>query len=451
MCANVPVVSKPVTGQFQQGLFSTTRTQPTVAPAPGIERSRLLRVCAHVGELGQVCGQLVRSDDLDGSTERHQTLCNPRQVTQRRVNSSSSLDQRSVSHALVGEHRHAAGRCASLREKASQRRAYFHHLQCRRPRRSSCACLVCCGRHHAGEGMPCESQPPPSAASRWAGRHVASKGPCVRPLGGMRRVAILPQVAPRQRGWQSRGAGACGRHFSSPRAPRHQTKHKPRSACRSGASWCVPVRCACPGSRRVCALAARRPGRPLTACIGTCSLPQRQENTTAPVRRLQSPGGVARAPLRPSNLQDGTGSALAGKGRGEAEAGQAARGAQPPAAALAPAATPAPPQGADKRWTLADFEVGKPLGRGKFGNVYLAREKSSQYLVALKVLFKARGAAPTAAQAWPHTGGVCQPPRGVHSAWRLPLALRTDSILLVRACAEPASAKQRGAPAAPRD
>jgi hypothetical protein len=28
-----------------------------------------------------------------------------------------------------------------------------------------------------------------------------------------------------------------------------------------------------------------------------------------------------------------------------------------------------------KRWTLNDFDIGKPLGRGKFGHVYLAREK----------------------------------------------------------------------------
>merc|ERR1711865_734698 len=43
-----------------------------------------------------------------------------------------------------------------------------------------------------------------------------------------------------------------------------------------------------------------------------------------------------------------------------------------------------------KRWSLADFDIGKPLGRGKFGNVYLAREKKSKYIVALKVLFKSQ-------------------------------------------------------------
>ncbi|KAG6486244.1 hypothetical protein ZIOFF_054814 [Zingiber officinale] len=42
----------------------------------------------------------------------------------------------------------------------------------------------------------------------------------------------------------------------------------------------------------------------------------------------------------------------------------------------------------EKRWTLNDFDIGKPLGRGKFGHVYLAREKKSNHIVALKVLFK---------------------------------------------------------------
>lgn len=41
-----------------------------------------------------------------------------------------------------------------------------------------------------------------------------------------------------------------------------------------------------------------------------------------------------------------------------------------------------------KKWALEDFEIGKPLGKGKFGNVYLARERKTQYVVALKVLFK---------------------------------------------------------------
>jgi serine/threonine protein kinase len=41
-----------------------------------------------------------------------------------------------------------------------------------------------------------------------------------------------------------------------------------------------------------------------------------------------------------------------------------------------------------RQWTIQDFEIGKPLGQGKFGNVYLAREKKHKFIVALKVLFK---------------------------------------------------------------
>jgi serine/threonine protein kinase len=45
---------------------------------------------------------------------------------------------------------------------------------------------------------------------------------------------------------------------------------------------------------------------------------------------------------------------------------------------------------AGTRWTLQDFEIGKPLGRGKFGKVYLARERRTKYIVALKVLSKSQ-------------------------------------------------------------
>ena len=35
--------------------------------------------------------------------------------------------------------------------------------------------------------------------------------------------------------------------------------------------------------------------------------------------------------------------------------------------------------------TLNDFDIGRPLGKGKFGNVYLARLNSNNLVVALKV------------------------------------------------------------------
>ena len=39
------------------------------------------------------------------------------------------------------------------------------------------------------------------------------------------------------------------------------------------------------------------------------------------------------------------------------------------------------------RWSLARFEIGRPLGKGQYGNVYLAREINSKFIVALKILF----------------------------------------------------------------
>ena len=44
--------------------------------------------------------------------------------------------------------------------------------------------------------------------------------------------------------------------------------------------------------------------------------------------------------------------------------------------------------GKDSEWSLKRFDIGRPLGKGKFGSVYLAREKSKKYIVALKILFK---------------------------------------------------------------
>lgn len=39
-------------------------------------------------------------------------------------------------------------------------------------------------------------------------------------------------------------------------------------------------------------------------------------------------------------------------------------------------------------WSLNDFELGKRLGRGKFGRVFLARERKTGYIIALKTLNK---------------------------------------------------------------
>ncbi|CAG0884858.1 unnamed protein product, partial [Cyprideis torosa] len=38
-------------------------------------------------------------------------------------------------------------------------------------------------------------------------------------------------------------------------------------------------------------------------------------------------------------------------------------------------------------WCISDFRVGRCLGRGKFGQVYLAQEKKSKFIVAMKVVY----------------------------------------------------------------
>ena len=41
-----------------------------------------------------------------------------------------------------------------------------------------------------------------------------------------------------------------------------------------------------------------------------------------------------------------------------------------------------------KEWKLTDFKLGTPLGKGRFGSVYLAKEKKSNYVVGkLQLLF----------------------------------------------------------------
>ncbi|PVZ96931.1 hypothetical protein BB558_007131 [Smittium angustum] len=41
-----------------------------------------------------------------------------------------------------------------------------------------------------------------------------------------------------------------------------------------------------------------------------------------------------------------------------------------------------------KEWKLSDFDLGKPLGKGKFGRAYLAREKQTGFICAIKVMYK---------------------------------------------------------------
>ncbi|CAJ0936538.1 unnamed protein product, partial [Mesorhabditis belari] len=56
--------------------------------------------------------------------------------------------------------------------------------------------------------------------------------------------------------------------------------------------------------------------------------------------------------------------------------------------ARVPVPKPTPERGGP--FTLKDFDIGRPLGKGKFGSVYLARIRENGFIVALKVLFKSQ-------------------------------------------------------------
>ena len=73
-------------------------------------------------------------------------------------------------------------------------------------------------------------------------------------------------------------------------------------------------------------------------------------------------------------------------------AAQQARSSDSSESALARTSTAIPlyPQlPTPKQFHLGMFEIGKPLGKGKFGRVYLCKERSTGFVCALKVLHKA--------------------------------------------------------------
>eukprot|EP00667_Euglena_gracilis_P015439 EG_transcript_16061 len=64
-----------------------------------------------------------------------------------------------------------------------------------------------------------------------------------------------------------------------------------------------------------------------------------------------------------------------------------------PPPSCSPSPLTAAPEEGRRAWALSDFAIGRKLGKGKFGEVYLAREKGSRFLVALKVIDKEQVAA----------------------------------------------------------
>ncbi|XP_061112648.1 aurora kinase A [Conger conger] len=126
------------------------------------------------------------------------------------------------------------------------------------------------------------------------------------------------------------------------------------------------------GPRRVpVSLAAQSPAVPQPPrVLGLSNGPQRVQRPTSPQKGLphghRSQSAKSSAPGAPPT---------------RAETSAAA-----PDAGEKPRATEA--SGSKKCWSLDNFDIGRPLGKGKFGNVYLARERQTKFILALKVLFK---------------------------------------------------------------
>ncbi|GAO13240.1 uncharacterized protein UV8b_03655 [Ustilaginoidea virens] len=100
-------------------------------------------------------------------------------------------------------------------------------------------------------------------------------------------------------------------------------------------------------------------------------------------RKANNPASPTRKPL-PSTASSASAAAAAAA---RASSVEEADDSDTKAAAAAAAALVQQPRG-PKQFHLGMFEIGRPLGKGKFGRVYLARERSSGFICALKVLHK---------------------------------------------------------------
>ncbi len=119
------------------------------------------------------------------------------------------------------------------------------------------------------------------------------------------------------------------------------------------------------------------------------------KENAGPVSRIQPPStavAATPAPIAPAaipSVSPQSASSIAYAAAAAASAAAAANGASTPTTAalqrLSLSQVPftfAP----SARHTLEDFDLGRPLGRGKYGRVYLARERQHNFICALKML-----------------------------------------------------------------
>lgn len=106
---------------------------------------------------------------------------------------------------------------------------------------------------------------------------------------------------------------------------------------------------------------------------------QRVKNNTPPAE------GPQRVKLKQPRVMGGGGGGSGSGSGGDSGSGSVRNGSTDSSTSASSVGTTARK---GKHWTVSDFEIGCPLGKGKFGSVYLAREKRTRYIVAIKVLQK---------------------------------------------------------------
>eukprot|EP00903_Cladosiphon_okamuranus_P015401 g14225.t1 len=139
---------------------------------------------------------------------------------------------------------------------------------------------------------------------------------------------------------------------------------------------------------------------------GMMASKNRQDATSTPsrARKMKSavrgagPGvsaasaGVSRADAENTPMTHQAGAASSGQQQGSSRTKQRSQARSSPPEKKRFNTTLSKPSGGSsltgKRWNLSCFTMGKPIGKGRFGNVYLAREKASMKVLALKIMLK---------------------------------------------------------------
>jgi hypothetical protein len=129
---------------------------------------------------------------------------------------------------------------------------------------------------------------------------------------------------------------------------------------------------------------------PAAASAGAATAAQRQLAPAPQVYVAAAPSALASTSF-PSALGASSSSSSSSAAFSASSSSSSSSTAAALSAAGGGAGAEAAAAAAGQRWSLSDFDIGRPLGRGKFGNVYLCRLKQQPNLiVALKVLQKSQ-------------------------------------------------------------